>query len=69
MEAIPSGKSSLSPSLKKDLLNVFSFAIFQKGEAIARSSFSEVLYMDSDNIAVRDPTVSRLPNFRRLSEN
>ncbi|GAA6001573.1 hypothetical protein JCM10207_006731 [Rhodosporidiobolus poonsookiae] len=27
-----------------------------KGEAIARSSFREVLYLDSDNIALRDPT-------------
>ncbi|GAA5887218.1 hypothetical protein JCM5296_004566 [Sporobolomyces johnsonii] len=27
-----------------------------KGEAIARSSFNEILYLDSDNIAVYDPT-------------
>ncbi|ORY89342.1 mannosyltransferase putative-domain-containing protein [Leucosporidium creatinivorum] len=27
-----------------------------KGEAIARSSFSEVLYLDSDNVVARDPT-------------
>ncbi|GAA6028301.1 hypothetical protein JCM8097_006964 [Rhodosporidiobolus ruineniae] len=27
-----------------------------KGEAIARSSFSEVLYLDSDNIALTDPS-------------
>ncbi|GAA5975820.1 hypothetical protein JCM11641_005883 [Rhodosporidiobolus odoratus] len=27
-----------------------------KGEAIARSSFSEILYLDSDNVALRDPT-------------
>lgn len=28
----------------------------QKGEAIARSSFAQVLYLDSDNIPTRDPT-------------
>jgi hypothetical protein len=29
----------------------------QKGEAIARSSFSELLYLDSDNLVLSDPTV------------
>lgn len=28
----------------------------QKGDAIARSSFSEVLYLDSDNVPLVDPT-------------
>ena len=27
----------------------------QKGEAIVKSSFSEVLYLDSDNVVLADP--------------
>lgn len=34
--------------------------LLQKGEAIARSTFSEVLYLDSDNVLARDPTVRPL---------
>ncbi len=29
-----------------------------KGEAIAHSAFTEVLYLDSDNVPIRDPTFS-----------
>ncbi|KAI5480761.1 hypothetical protein MNV49_007167 [Pseudohyphozyma bogoriensis] len=37
-----------------------------KGEAIARSTFSEVLYLDSDNIAIRDPTfLFETPLYKR----
>lgn len=34
------------------------FRSLQKAEAIVRSSFAEVLYIDSDNILARDPSVS-----------
>ncbi|GAA5828697.1 hypothetical protein JCM11251_005841 [Rhodosporidiobolus azoricus] len=37
-----------------------------KGEAIARSSFSEILYLDSDNIALTDPSfLFDSPTYRK----
>ncbi|GAA5854288.1 hypothetical protein JCM8547_001765 [Rhodosporidiobolus lusitaniae] len=35
-----------------------------KGEAIARASFSELLYLDSDNVLLSDPAVRFSPPFR-----